>query len=96
MRFSQFLRFLTLLPFLPRTRLHYFTDGIADGKSVAAHSGTTLSADSAQVGEQALFAAAALPGHVAPEDARNYQVGWIAGYRSVSDRAATPIRPTEK
>jgi len=78
------LRFLKTLPLWPGTRLNYFTNGLADGKAVASNSGTTLSADSAQVSEQAIFAAAALPGRVAPDDARNYQIGWVEGYRAMS------------
>lgn len=83
----RFLQSLQSLPFWPRTRPHYFAYGVTDGKSAAFYSRTTLSADSAQVGEQAIFAAAALPGRVAPEDARIYQVGWVEGYRAMSDRA---------
>lgn len=82
------LQSLQSLPFWPRTRPQYFAHGVTDGKAAAFYSRTTLPADSAQVGEQAIFAAAALPGHVAPEDARIYQIGWVEGYRAMSDRAA--------
>jgi hypothetical protein len=84
----QFLHFLQSLPLWPRSRSQYFAHGVADGKAAAAHSLTTLSADSAQVGEQAIFAASALPGHVAPDDARIYRLGWVEGYRAVSDHAS--------
>ncbi len=84
----RFLRFLQSLPVWPRRRPQYFSYGVADGKAAAAHSLTTLSADSTQVGEQAIFAASALPGRVAPDDARIYRLGWVDGYRNVSDHAS--------
>ena len=83
-----FLHFLQSLPLWPRPRPQYFAYGVADGKAAAAHSLTHLSADSAQVSEQAIFAAAALSGHVAPDDARIYRLGWVEGYRAVSNQAA--------
>lgn len=85
----RFLHSLQSLPFWPRTRPHYFAHGVADGKAAAFYSHTTLPAESDQVGEQAIFAAAALPGHVAPNDARIYQLGWVEGYRAMSERAAS-------
>lgn len=85
----RFLHSLQSLPFWPRTRPHFFAHGVADGKAAAFYSLTTLSADSAQVGEQAIFAASALPGHVAPDDARIYQIGWVEGYRAMSERAVS-------
>jgi hypothetical protein len=84
----RFLQSLQSLRFWPRTRPQYFAHGVADGKAAAFYSLSTLSADSAQVSEQAIFAAAALPGHVAPDDARIYRVGWVEGYRAISERAA--------
>ncbi len=79
--------FLTSLPFWPRTRLNFFTKGVADGQSVAYATGATRSAENEQINEQALFAASALPGRVSAENARNYRLGWIEGYRTVSNTA---------
>ncbi len=93
MRFLHFVHVLQSLPVWPRRRPQYFAYGVADGKVAAAHSLTTLSADSALVGEQAIFAASALPGHVAPASARIYRLGWVEGYRAVSDHASqTPAQ----
>ena len=85
MRISQFLQ---LLPFWPRTRTHYFTHGVEDGKSAALSSGISLPADNARVGEQAAFAAGALPGNVTPEDVNIYRLGWIEGYQAAGKRVA--------
>jgi hypothetical protein len=92
MRFSRFLRFLHGLPSLPVwpwNRAYYFTHGLSDGKAAASSSRTTLSADSSQVAEQAIFAAAALPGRVVPDDVHTYRLGWIEGYRTMGARGAT-------
>jgi hypothetical protein len=85
LRISQFLQ---TLPFWPRIRPDYFTHGVTDGKSAALSSGISLPADNARVGEQATFAAAALPGRVDPEDARIYRMGWIEGYQAAGKRIA--------
>jgi hypothetical protein len=69
------------MPFWSRMRPNYFTRGVADGQAAASQSITTLAADSEQVREQAIFAAAALPRRVSADDARNYRSGWIEGYR---------------
>ncbi|HEX8982901.1 MAG TPA: hypothetical protein VF792_09045 [Ktedonobacterales bacterium] len=89
MRLLRFLRFLQSLPFWPRARPGYFTLGIANGKAAAFQSRTPAPAEFTQVTEQAIFAAAALPGRVAPDDARIYQLGWIEGYHAMKDRVAS-------
>jgi hypothetical protein len=73
--------------FWHRDRTDYFTQGMTDGKSAAFHSLPTVALDTAHVREQAQVAAAALPGRVAPADARNYQSGWVEGYNTMRDRA---------
>jgi hypothetical protein len=85
----RFLQFLRSLPFWPQTRPDYFTNGIASGKAAAFQSLTPPPADFTQVGEQAIFAAAALPGRVAPSDSQIYQLGWIEGYHTMKDRAVS-------
>jgi hypothetical protein len=77
------------MPFWSRIRPDYFTQGVADGKSAASHSITSLAAESEQVREQAIFAAAALSGKVSAEDARVYRSGWVEGYR-ISRALAKP------
>ncbi|MGZ3680505.1 MAG: hypothetical protein ACXWQR_18400 [Ktedonobacterales bacterium] len=89
MQFQSILQFLHSLPFWPRTRTHYFTQGIADGKAAASLSRTPLPANSTYVAEQALVAAAALPGRVAPDDAWNYRSGWVEGYRTMGKQAGS-------
>lgn len=81
------LQFLQSLPFWPRTRHHYFTHGVADGKAAAFSSGITLPTDHARVGEQAIFAAAALPKPISPDDLRIYQLGWVEGYHALGRTA---------
>lgn len=88
MRFLRFLHVLHFLPVWPWSRTYYFTHGFADGKAAAFSSLTTLPADSSQVAEQAIFAAAALPGRVAPDDVRTYRLGWVEGYRTMGARGA--------
>jgi hypothetical protein len=89
MRIQSFLQYLHSLPLWPRTRTHYFTQGMADGKAAAFQIRTPLPADSTYVAEQALVAAAALPGRVAPDDAWNYRSGWIEGYRTMGKQAGS-------
>lgn len=84
----RFLQFLQSLPFWPRTRPDYFTHGVADGKAAAFSSGISFPTDHARVGEQAIFAAAALPKPISPDDLRIYQLGWIEGYHALGARAA--------
>lgn len=84
----RFLQSLRSLPFWPQIRPDYFTHGVEDGKEAAFHSPTALLADNTQIGEQAIFAAAALPGPVAPDDARIYKLGWIEGYHTKGARTA--------
>ena len=92
MRFLRFLHVLQSLLVWPWNRTRYFTHGLADGKAAASSSLTTLSADSSQVAEQAIFAAAALPGRVAPDDVRTYRLGWVEGYRTMSARGVASTR----
>ena len=87
----RFLQFLQSLPLWPRTRPDYFTNGIANGKAAAFQSSTPPPADHTQVGEQAIFAAAALPGRVAQDDAHIYQLGWIEGYHAMKDRVTSVV-----
>lgn len=87
----RFPRFLQSLPFWPQTRPDYFTHGLVDGKAAALGNHTILPADNTQIGEQAIFATAALPGHVAPEDAHIYQLGWVEGYHIRGERVAPSI-----
>ena len=70
-----------------RNRTDYFTQGVTDGKKAAFRSLSTVVVDTALVREQAQFAAAALPGNVAADDARIYQSGWIEGYNTTHERA---------
>lgn len=86
MRLQQFLQ---SLPFWPQTEPGYFTRGIANGKAAAFQSRTPAPADHTQVTEQAIFAAAALPGRVTPDDTRIYKLGWIEGYYAMKDRVAS-------
>lgn len=76
-----------------RNRTDYFTQGMTDGKKAAFNSLPTVAVDTAQVREQAHFAAAALPGRVALADSRNYQSGWVEGYNTMRERA--PQTPDE-
>lgn len=86
--FSDFPQFLQSLPFWPQTRPDYFTHGLVDGKAAALGSKTLLPPDNAQIGELAIFAAAALLGHVTSDDAHIYQLGWIEGYHIRGERIA--------
>ena len=70
-----------------RIRRDYFTQGLTDGKKAAFHSLPTVGVDTALVREQAQFAAAALPGRLAADDARIYQSGWVEGYSTMHERA---------
>lgn len=65
----------------------YFTQGLRDGRKAAFSSPPTVGVDIAQLHERALFAVAALPGRVAPGDARTYQSGWVEGYSTMRERA---------
>lgn len=89
MRISQFLQ---LLPFWRRIRPDYFTHGLADGKLAAVASGVSLPADNARVGEQATFAAGALPRSVGSADVRIYRLGWIEGYQAAGKRVPPTAR----
>jgi hypothetical protein len=73
--------------FWHRNRTDYFTQGIRDGRKAAFSSLPTVGLDTTQVRERALFAVAALPGRVAPADARNYRSGWVEGYSTMRERA---------
>jgi hypothetical protein len=73
--------------FFHRSRTDYFTQGLTDGRKAAFYSLPTVGVDNAQVRERAQFAGAALPGHTAPSDARNYRSGWVEGYSLMRERA---------